>query len=172
MGRTRRARGGSDEAGTPATKALTLAGVEFTGHAYEHDPRAASYGIEAAQALGLDPETVFKTLVAQTDSPKDHGLVVAVVPVYRQLDLKALASAVGAKKAAMAEPSVVERTTGYVLGGVSPIGQKRALRTVLDASAQGLSIMYVSGGRRGFDIGLSPTALARVLGADFAPISR
>lgn len=172
MGRKGRGRGDVEGAATPATKALTVAGVAFTAHVYEHDPRTDSFGLEAAQALGLEPSVVFKTLVAQTDSPVDHGLVVAVVPVDKQVDLKALAAAVGAKKAAMAQVPLVERTTGYVVGGVSPLGQKRALRTVLDASAQDLPTMYVSGGRRGFDIGVSPTDLVSLTAATFAAISR
>ncbi|REF31165.1 Cys-tRNA(Pro) deacylase [Calidifontibacter indicus] len=172
MGRKGRGREGVEGAATPATRVLTQAAVEFSVHPYEHDPRADSYGLEAAEALGLQPAEVFKTLVAQTDSDRDHGLVVAVVPVDRQVDLKALAAAVGAKKAAMAPVPLVERTTGYVVGGVSPVGQKRPLRTVVDASAQGLPRMYVSGGRRGFDIGLSPADLVAVVDGRFAPISR
>lgn len=155
-------------AGTPATVALTRAGVDFTVHAYDHDPAAPSYGLEAAEALGLDPATVLKTLLTEVDG----GLVVGIVPVTSQLDLKALAAAVGGKKATMAEPAVAERVTGYVVGGISPIGQKRRLRTVLDASADALAQVYVSGGRRGLDVGLSPGDLRRVTGATSAPIAR
>ena len=117
--------------GTPATVALERAGVPFTVHTYEHDPAATSYGLEAAEALGLDPATVLKTLLADVDG----RLVVGIVPVTGQLDLKALAAAVGGKRAAMADPAVAERTTGYVVGGISPIGQKKRLTTVLDATA-------------------------------------
>ena len=154
--------------GTPATVALERAGVTFTVHAYDHDPRSTSYGLEAADALGLDPARVFKTLLADVDGE----LVVAVVPVDGQLDLKALAAALGAKRAAMAEPAVAERVTGYLVGGISPIGQKRRLRTVLDASADDHPTVYVSGGRRGLDVGLSPVDLARVTGATRAAIAR
>jgi Cys-tRNA(Pro)/Cys-tRNA(Cys) deacylase len=154
--------------GTPATVALEKAGVTFTVHAYDHDPRSASYGLEAADALGLDPDAVFKTLLADVDGE----LVVAVVPVSGQLDLKALASAVGGKRAAMADPAVAERTTGYVVGGISPIGQRRRLRTVVDESASARPAVYVSGGRRGVDLGLDPTDLVRVLDAQVARIGR
>lgn len=154
--------------GTPATVALEKAGVTFTVHAYDHDPRSASYGLEAADALGLDPDAVFKTLLAEVDGE----LVVAVVPVSGQLDLKALASAVGGKRAAMADPAVAERTTGYVVGGISPIGQRRRLRTVVDESASVRPAVYVSGGRRGVDLGLDPADLVRVLDAQVARIGR
>lgn len=154
--------------GTPATVALARAGVAYTSHAYEHDPAASSYGLEAAQALGLPPQTVFKTLLAEVDGE----LVVGIVPVTGQLDLKALAAAVGGKKATMADPAVAERVTGYVVGGISPIGQKRALRTVLDSSADDHETVYVSGGRRGLDLGLSPADLVRVTAATRARIAR
>jgi Cys-tRNA(Pro)/Cys-tRNA(Cys) deacylase len=152
--------------GTPATAALDRAGVAYTVHTYPHDPGASSYGLEAAAALGLDPATVFKTLVAAADG----DLVVAVVPVTGQLDLKALAAAVGAKRATMADPADAERATGYVVGGISPLGQRRRLRTVIDASARPLPTMYVSAGRRGADLGLAPDDLAGLLAATFAPI--
>jgi Cys-tRNA(Pro)/Cys-tRNA(Cys) deacylase len=154
--------------GTPATVALTRAGVPFTAHAYEHDPAAASYGLEAAEALGLEPATVFKTLLADVDGE----LVVGIVPVTGQLDLKALATAVGGKKAVMADPAVAERVTGYVVGGISPIGQKRQLRTVLDETAEDHPTVFVSGGRRGLDLGLAPADLARVTRATRAAIAR
>ncbi|MBD2760368.1 Cys-tRNA(Pro) deacylase [Yimella sp. cx-573] len=159
-------------AATPAVQLLIAAGVEFSEHPYEHDPRSDSYGLEAAQALGLDAEQVFKTLVVQADAGRDHGLVVGVVPVNKQLDLKAIAAAVGAKKVAMAPVPLVERTTGYVVGGVSPLGQKRLLRTVIDDSAEGLEKVFVSGGRRGFDLGLDPHDLRRLTEGSFAAISR
>ena len=166
---TKKAKGGG---ATLATRALTEAGVEFTEHPYEHDPRADSYGLEAAEAIGVPPERVLKTLLAQTDQPRDHGLVVGIVPVTGQLDLKALAAAVGAKKATMADPALAERTTGYVVGGISPIGQKRALPTVLDESATAHPSVYVSGGRRGLDLEIAPGDLASVTGAIVAAIAK
>ncbi|GAA3089913.1 Cys-tRNA(Pro)/Cys-tRNA(Cys) deacylase [Kribbella aluminosa] len=154
--------------GTPATVALTKAKVEFTTHAYEHDPAAKSYGLEAAEALGLDLEQVFKTLLVEVDGK----LTVGVVPVGKQLDLKAIAAAAGGKKAMMADPSAAERSTGYVVGGISPIGQKRALPTVVDSTAADHPTVYVSGGRRGLDIGLSPADLITVTRARTAAIAR
>jgi Cys-tRNA(Pro)/Cys-tRNA(Cys) deacylase len=154
--------------GTPATVALTAAGVDFTVHAYDHDPSHPSYGEEAAEAMGVSPERVFKTLVADVDG----ALTVAVVPVAGQLDLKALASAVGGKKAAMADPALAERTTGYVRGGISPLGQRKRLPTVLDASAGGHATICVSAGRRGLEVELSPTDLTALTGATLAPIGR
>lgn len=154
--------------GTPATAALTRARIDFTVHTYEHDPAASSYGLEAAAALGLDPERVLKTLLASVDG----RLVVGIVPVSGQLDLKAVAAAVGGKKAVMADPREAERVTGYVVGGISPIGQKKALPTVLDASATGHETVFVSGGRRGMDLELSPKDLAAVARATLAPIRR
>ena len=155
-------------AGTPATLALARAGIEFTAHAYEHDPRAAEFGLEAAEKLGLDPERVFKTLLANVDG----ALAVGIVPVTRLLDLKALAHALGAKRAAMADVALAERTTGYVAGGISPLGQRKALPTVIDASAEGLARMYVSAGRRGLEIALAPADLARLTRAAFADVAR
>lgn len=154
--------------GTPATVALTKAGLPFTTHAYEHDPAAKSYGLEAAEALGLAPEQVFKTLLVEVDGK----LAVGVVPVDRQLDLKAVAAALNGKKAVMADPAAAERTTGYVVGGISPIGQKRRLPTVIDATATEHDQVYVSGGRRGLDLGLSPTDLITITTADIAHIAR
>lgn len=154
--------------GTPATAALERAGVAFTIHAYAHDPDAASYGLEAAERLGLDPAAVLKTLLAEVDG----ALVVGIVPVSGQLDLKALAAAVGGKRAAMADPSVAERTTGYVLGGISPLGQRRRLPTVLDRSALDRPVVYVSGGKRGLDLGVAPADLVELLGATVATIGR
>jgi Cys-tRNA(Pro)/Cys-tRNA(Cys) deacylase len=155
-------------AGTPATVALTRAGVPFTTHPYDHDPSAASYGLEAAELLGLDPAQVFKTLFVEVDG----RLTVGIVPVSRQLDLKAVAAAAGGKRATMADPAVAERATGYVVGGISPLGQKRAHPTVLDESAVTFDVVYVSGGRRGLDIGLSPVDLARLTTATTAAIAR
>ena len=154
--------------GTPATVALTRAGVPFTLHPYEHDPRAESFGLEAAEALGVPPERVFKTLLAEAGGV----LVVGIVPVTGQLDLKALARAVGASKATMADPVAAERSTGYVVGGISPVGQKRALSTVLDDSALGQETVFVSGGRRGLDLELTPADLVRATRATTAPIRR
>ncbi len=158
----------STAGGTPATVALERAGVAFTRHSYEHDPSAPSYGLEAAAVLGLDPTTVFKTLLAEVDGQ----LVVAVVPVAGQLDLKALAAAVGGKRAAMADAAKAERTSGYVVGGISPLGQRKRLLTVLDASAATLETIYVSGGKRGLDLGLDPGDLVTLLDAQVAPIGR
>lgn len=156
-------------AGTPATVALDRAGIAYQLRGYDHDPRATSYGIEAAVALGVEPARVFKTLLVQVD---DRALAVGIVPVDRQLDLKAIAAAVGGKRAAMAQRPVAERTTGYVVGGISPIGQKRALPTVLDSSAQEFDTVLVSGGRRGLDLELSPDDLIRATDARTAPIAR
>jgi len=155
-------------AGTPATVALTAAGIPFTAHPYEHDPAAPSYGLEAAAALGVEPDRVFKTLLADTDA----GLVVGVVPVTGMLDLKALAAAVGAKRAVMADPAVAERRTGYVVGGISPVGQKTRHTTVVDETAQLFDTVFVSGGKRGFDIELSPGDLVAATGATFAAIAK
>lgn len=155
-------------AGTPATVALTKAAVPFTVHTYEHDPAAASYGLEAAAALGLEPGQVFKTLLVEPDGK----LGVGIVPVDRQLDLKAIAGALGAKKAVMADPAAAERTTGYVVGGISPIGQKKALPTVVDDSALQHGQVYVSGGRRGLDLGLAPADLVAITKARTAAIAR
>ncbi|WP_028811486.1 Cys-tRNA(Pro) deacylase [Streptomyces flavidovirens] len=154
--------------GTPATVALTAAGTAYILHAYEHDPASPSYGEEAAQALGVAPDRVFKTLVADIDGT----LTLAVVPVAGSLDLKALAAAVGGKRAAMADPVVAERTTGYVRGGISPLGQRKKLRTVLDASASSYDTVCVSAGRRGLELELSPVDLAALTDATIAPIGR
>ena len=154
--------------GTPATLTLTRAGVAFTLHEYAHDPRADSYGLEAAEALGLDPDRVLKTLMASVDG----RLVVAVVPVSGRLDLKALARAVGGSRAAMADPAAAERATGYVVGGISPVGQKRTHPTVVDSAATQHPTVLVSAGRRGLDLELTPTDLLRVTSALTHPIRR
>ena len=154
--------------GTPATVALTAAGAEYTVHAYDHDPNHPSYGEEAAEAMGVSPERVFKTLVADVDGT----LTVAVVPVAGQLDLKALAAAVNGKRAAMADPTLAERTTGYVRGGISPLGQRKKLPTVLDASASAHPTICVSAGRRGLEVELAPEDLAKLTDAVLAPIGR
>ncbi|HWI43931.1 MAG TPA: Cys-tRNA(Pro) deacylase [Nocardioides sp.] len=154
--------------GTPATTALAAAGVRFTVHEYDHDPRSASYGEEAADAMGIEADRVFKTLLADVDAQ----LVVAVVPVSGQLDLKALARAVDGRKAAMADPKAAERTTGYVVGGISPLGQRKQLPTVVDESALEHPTVFVSAGRRGLEVELSPAELVRLTSARVAPIGR
>jgi Cys-tRNA(Pro)/Cys-tRNA(Cys) deacylase len=153
---------------TPATLALDRAGVDYRLHPYDHDPRAASYGLEAAAALGVDPARVFKTLLASLDG----SLVVGIVPVSGQLDLKALARALGGSKAVMAEVSAAERVTGYVAGGISPLGQKRPLRTVLDASALDHDTIFVSAGRRGLDLEIAPADLVAITGAITGQVGR
>jgi Cys-tRNA(Pro)/Cys-tRNA(Cys) deacylase len=154
--------------GTPATVALSAAGIDFEVRAYEHDPRAESYGMEAAEALDVDPARVFKTLMASLDG----SFVVGIVPVTGQLDLKALARALGGSTAVMAEVATAERATGYVVGGISPVGQKRRHRTVLDASALDHATILVSGGRRGFDLELAPADLVAITAAVTATIGR
>lgn len=154
--------------GTPATVALSAAGIEFTPHAYEHDAANTNFGLEAAASLNLDPEQVFKTLLADVDG----ALVVAIVPVTGKLDLKALAAAVGGRKAEMADPKLAERKTGYVVGGISPIGQKSAHRTVLDETAELYDTIFVSGGKRGFDIELAPSDLLSITSGSTAAIGR
>ncbi|MER6071132.1 Cys-tRNA(Pro) deacylase [Streptomyces sp. NPDC001817] len=154
--------------GTPATVALSSAGVDFTVHSYDHDPSHPSYGEEAAEAMGVSPDRVFKTLVADVDG----ALTVAVVPVSGTLDLKALATAVGGKRATMADPALAERTTGYVRGGISPLGQRKRLPTVLDDSAEAHETICVSAGRRGLEVELAPGDLAKLTNAVLAPIGR
>ena len=141
---------------TPGILAAQKAGVSFTVHEYDHDPAASSFGMEAAEKLGVPPERVFKTLVVKLDGKE---LAVGVIPVNSMLSMKAIAKAAGAKKAGMAEKAEVERSTGYVLGGVSPLGQKKRLRTFIDASAEGFSTVFVSGGKRGLDLELDPRDL-------------
>jgi Cys-tRNA(Pro)/Cys-tRNA(Cys) deacylase len=153
--------------GTPATALLARAKVPHTLHPYEHDPRAGSYGAEAAAALGVPPGRLFKTLVAAVDG----RLAVAVVPVAGTLDLKALAAALGGKKAAMAEPAAAERATGYVTGGISPLGHRQRLPVVVDASAADWPTVYVSAGRRGLQLELAPADLVRLAAATVAPIA-
>ena len=153
--------------GTPATTLLASQRVSHTVHTYDHDPRHASYGTEASETLGLAPARVFKTLVAEVDG----ALTVGVVPVATQLDLKALAVAVGGKKAKMADVATAQRATGYVAGGISPLGQRKRLPMVLDASATNFDTIFCSGGRRGLEIELAPTDLARLANAIVAAIS-
>lgn len=163
---------GRGEAGTPALRALVAAGVAHAVRPYEHDRAAASFGLEASEALDVDPRRVLKTLLAKTGLAQDHGLVVAVVPVAGQLDLKALAAAVGARRAVMADPELAERVTGYVVGGISPLGQRRELRTVVDTSVFEHETVLVSAGRRGLDVELAPGDLVTLTGAQVAPVSR
>ena len=162
--------------GTPATLALSRSGIAFTLHTYDHDPRAQSYGLEAAEALGLDPARVFKTLMASVDGVAGQGpravLVVGIVPVSGQLDLKALARAVGGSKATMADVAAAERATGYVAGGISPIGQKRTHQTVVDETALAYPTVFVSAGRRGLDLEIAPEDLVSSTSAIVAPIGR
>ena len=154
--------------GTTATIALDRAKIPFTLHEYEHDPRSGSYGLEASEALGVPPGRVFKTLVAAVDG---GTLAVGVIPVHRQLDLKALAAAVGGKKAAMAEVAAAERATGYVAGGISPVGQKKRLTVVIDASVLDHVTIFCSAGRRGLEIEITPADLVRAAGAKVAAIA-
>lgn len=156
---------------TPAVKVLTAAGIGHRLLEYAHDPSTTRYGLEAADALGLEPSRVFKTLlVALNGDPK--RLAVAVVPVTGQLDLKAMAAACGAKKADMADPRVAERATGYVVGGISPLGQKRRWPTVLDETALAFDRVYVSGGRRGLDIEIAGEDLRRLCDARVAALAK
>ena len=154
--------------GTPATALLTKQKVRHALHPYEVDAQTPNYGFEVAAALGQDPARVFKTLVAEVDG----ALTVAVVPVVGELDLKALAAAAGGKRAALADRAVAERTTGYVRGGISPLGQRRALPTVIDESAAGFDTVFVSAGRRGLQVELAPADLVRLTGAITARLAR
>ncbi|MEV0993853.1 Cys-tRNA(Pro) deacylase [Nonomuraea sp. NPDC050202] len=154
--------------GTPATMALAKAKAEFTLHPYEHDTAAQAYGEEAADALGVPYERIFKTLVAEVES----GLAVAVVPVAGKLDLKALAGALNSKRAAMADAAKVERVTGYVVGGISPLGQRKQLPTVVDSSALDFETIYFSAGKRGLQIETAPDNLITLTRAVTAPIGK
>ncbi len=156
---------------TPAILLARKSGVPHQVHEYSHDPNAASYGLEAAEALGVAPARVFKTLVASLTGAR-AALVVAVVPVDCQLDLKALATAAGAKRAEMAAPQAAERATGYVVGGISPLGQKKRLPLFLDASAQEHDTLYVSAGRRGLEIELAPADLLQLTAGRLAALAR
>lgn len=153
--------------GTPATAALTKQKVAHKLHTYDHDPKHDSFGLEAAEVLGVDPARVFKTLVADVDGK----LTVGVVPVTGQLDLKALAAAVGGKRAKMAEAAAAQRATGYVVGGISPLGQRSRLPVVIDASAESFETVFCSGGRRGLEMELAPADLIRLTSATVAPIA-
>ncbi|SMF35257.1 Cys-tRNA(Pro) deacylase [Desulfovibrio gilichinskyi] len=153
---------------TPAINTAKKFKIKYTVHEYEHDPAAEAYGKEAAEKLGVEPERVFKTLVVANEKQ----LFVAIVPVLKHLDLKLLAKAAGVKKIAMADVKLVERTTGYVVGGVSPLGQKKLLPTFIDSSAENHETIFVSAGRRGMDIELSPHDLATPLKGTFAAIAK
>ncbi|WP_093250620.1 Cys-tRNA(Pro) deacylase [Tessaracoccus oleiagri] len=155
--------------GTPATVALDRARIPYTVRAYEHDPSVQSYGLEAAEALGVEPARVFKTLLVESGPGK---LAVSIIPVDRQLDLKSVAAALGVKRVVMADPAAAERVTGYVVGGISPIGQKKALPTLLDESAAQHATVLVSGGKRGFDIELTPSDLLKICRGRTASIAR
>ncbi|MGB0114208.1 MAG: Cys-tRNA(Pro) deacylase [Ilumatobacteraceae bacterium] len=152
---------------TPAVLVLDAAGHDYSIHEYERGEDLHDFGNEAAAALGLDRDQVFKTLVVVADDE----LIVAVVPVSCQLSMKRIAAAVGAKKATMCDPARAERSSGYIVGGISPIGQRRQLRTVIDETAELFDVVYVSGGKRGMDIGLAPGDLVAVLDAIVAPIT-
>ena len=153
--------------GTPATRLLTAQRVAFTLHPYLHDPRAEAFGEEAAAALGVAPERIFKTLIAAVDKTLTCG----VVPVAGRLDLKALAAAVGGKRAELADPAAAARATGYVLGGISPLAQRSRLPVVVDESASDFDTVYVSAGRRGLQVELAPADLVRLTSARLAPIA-
>ena len=156
---------------TPAVNAAKRAKIAFKTHSYSHDPNSASYGEEAAQALGIAPERVFKTLLVSLDGdPKK--LAVGVVPVIGTLNLKALSTALGCKKVAMADPKEAQRATGYLIGGISPLGQKKRLPLLLDQSAGQFETLYVSGGKRGLEIELAPADLLRLSGGRYADIGR
>lgn len=153
---------------TPACLSLDAAGVQYTLHPYDHDPATSSYGDEAAVALGVEPDSVFKTLMAELDTGE---LVVAIVPVSGLLDLKKLAAVMGTKKASMAPLDAAERSSGYVAGGISPFGQRTQRRTAIDELALLCDEIFVSGGRRGLDVSLHPDALIDTLGALVGPLS-
>ena len=156
---------------TPAINALKKQKIAHRVVTYDHDPSVAAYGTEAAEALGLNPQQVFKTLLVALNGDQKK-LAVAVVPVAGQLNLKAMAAAVGVKKVEMADPKAAERSSGYIVGGISPVGQKRALPTVVDASANTFEQIYASGGRRGMEICLAPADLVKVTRASFAAIAK
>lgn len=153
---------------TPATVALDRAEIAYTLHPYEHGDTGRDYGVEAAEQLGLDPDQVFKTLLVTSD---DDQLAVAIVPVSGKLAFKAVGRALGAKRVAMCDPAIAERVTGYVRGGISPFGQKRRLPTVVDEMATAFDTVYVSGGRRGLDLGVAPSDLIAVCDAVVADIT-
>ena len=154
-------------AGTPATALLNMLGVAFTLHPYDHDPRAEAYGDEAAAALGVDPKRIFKTLIALVDG----RLVCGVVPVAGRLDMKALAAASGGKRADLADPAAAARATGYVVGGISPLGHRSRVPVVVDSTASSFDTVYVCAGKRGLQVELAPDDLVRAADATLAPIA-
>lgn len=154
---------------TPAINLLKQQRIAHQVLGYEHDPAAASYGHEAVDKLGLDARSVFKTLLAASEK---NELLVAIVPVAGHLDLKALAAAAGCKKCEMADKDAAQRATGYLLGGISPLGQKKRLRSFIDNSAQALPVIHVSAGRRGLEVSLAPQDLAGLINAGWAPIGK
>lgn len=153
---------------TPAINLLKKEEIPHTIHKYKHDPKTASYGLEAAEKLGLDPNRVFKTLVVETDTKE---LAVAILPVNNMLNLKKIAKALGAKKSVMANPRLVEKNTGYILGGVSPLGQKKPHKTTIDSTAKNFDTIFISAGRRGLDIEINPGDLEKLTSATLAEIS-
>ncbi|AJT40801.1 Cys-tRNA(Pro) deacylase [Psychromicrobium lacuslunae] len=169
---SQRTSSGRSKGGTPATSLLDTAGVRYTLHSYQHDAKIPSFGTEASSKLGVPAERVFKTLMAAVTGSNGTFLVAAMVPVSESLDLKLLAAAMAAKKAELADPQLAQRRTGYVLGGISPLGSKLANPVVLDESALNLATLYFSAGRRGLEIELAPALLVELCQATVAPIGR